>query len=500
MRRNRVQLGRSAQHRTIGIRHRVKQTAAGESHPTQLAVHVGGASTAVELKSEEDELKFLKEGIQLGDVFLMSLGGSGDRLAYALARVAATKKGCLLRVPPRVLKDYRERVEGSKDDDATHLIALYEENSRAFYPVEPRDLALIKSREALRALNEAMKARMACEQQIRAGLIGSIYCSDEGGYPEGKIEQLYEEAKANSVVLQNLLAEEAKRERRLQAELVHVPIYNQLFKPIVGVGPKIAARILTSISDIRLFEMEPDQERLAELGEEIDRIEQAVYGPILPSLTGVFATRATEWKGKGNGELHFLQLGAAAQWLRAQGRHNEAVQLQRALELHQERSNIRKRARRQGASKLKAFAGVHLINDSVQCQDCWRIWKTDDNGLICPTCQSANVDAHGTFPRRRRGTTCNWNPEVRQAMYLLGDQFNRRPGTRWGAMLLDYKRKLREKYPERLSIDGKLRYTDAHIHRMATWKTLGRFMEWLYDEWYRLEAGKPTSEVYDQAA
>jgi len=106
--------------------------------------------------------------------------------------------------------------------------------------------------------------------------------------------------------------------------------------------------------------------------------------------------------------------------------------------------------------QLKAFCGVHVQSD-------------------------------GRFPRKRSGSVANWNPRARQALYLLADQFNRRPDSDWGLKLRDYKVKLREKHPEVEEVNGKKRYTDGHIHKMAIWRTLTKFVEWLWREWTRLE-------------
>jgi transposase len=107
------------------------------------------------------------------------------------------------------------------------------------------------------------------------------------------------------------------------------------------------------------------------------------------------------------------------------------------------------------ASKLKAYCGVHLLPD-------------------------------GTFPRRRGGTQANWSGAVRQALYLFGDQCVKRPDSKWGIYLRRMKANLRAKHPEVIEVDGKKRYTDGHIHRMGIWRTLTRFIEWLFREWWEL--------------
>jgi|APSaa5957512622_1039677.scaffolds.fasta_scaffold50010_1 transposase len=110
------------------------------------------------------------------------------------------------------------------------------------------------------------------------------------------------------------------------------------------------------------------------------------------------------------------------------------------------------------AAKLKAFCGVHLLTD-------------------------------GRFPRRRHGELANWQPEARQALYLLGEQFNKwRPNSAWGKKFREYKIHFRTVHPEIETNDNnKKKYTDGHIHKMATWRTLTKFVEFLYKEWWRLE-------------
>lgn len=62
----------------------------------------------------------------------------------------------------------------------------------------------------------------------------------------------------------------------------------------------------------------------------------------------------------------------------------------------EEKQKRKNKALEKGAAKLMKFCGVHVMPD-------------------------------GRFPRRRTGEVANWSPAVRQSLYLLGDQFNRRP-------------------------------------------------------------------------
>jgi transposase len=215
-----------------------------------------------------------------------------------------------------------------------------------------------------------MKARIACEQRLRRQLIGKVFCQQDGLYPEGSIEVMFDQAKANDTILQSLLAEEKRREKELLKATEALDVYNALFKPIEGCGYLIAARIIAAVIDIRRFK---------------------------------------------------------------------------------------------SSAQLKAFCGVHVLAD-------------------------------GQLPRRRHGQVANWNPTTRQALYLLAEQFNRRPNSIWGKKLLTIKEKIRQVHPKVEMVNGKRCYSKGHIHKMALWRTVTKFVEWLWREWWRLEKQRQIEE------
>ncbi|KKQ56036.1 MAG: hypothetical protein US74_C0019G0007 [Parcubacteria group bacterium GW2011_GWA2_38_13] len=108
------------------------------------------------------------------------------------------------------------------------------------------------------------------------------------------------------------------------------------------------------------------------------------------------------------------------------------------------------------------------------------------------------------FPRKRRGSVSKVSP-IRQAIFLLVDQANRRPTSLWGRKLLENKAKLRERHPEPVmmpsadpktgkdKIDSKTGkpvlvkcYTDGHIHKMGIWKTAEQICNHIYHEWWKI--------------
>ncbi|TSC83961.1 MAG: hypothetical protein G01um101413_764 [Parcubacteria group bacterium Gr01-1014_13] len=430
--------------RHIGIQHRRKKTAAGEARPTRVCI-IGEDKnvTEYELEDEMSELDFVHgifptqfravedsddiatfkpnhikwrkakkderveeipenrrrmdgkicmvldkvpaayDGLQSGDVVGMVLGGSGDRFAFALSKRGEKVGASVYRLPSFALKEWRETLDKEKEDDADLLAQLVCDSQSDFYLVNRRERSLIQLGQAYRDRMDAMKARMGCEQRIRQNLVGLVFCSEEGQYPQGTIEVLYEQAKSNDKILAGYVAEEKERDKNLAKILGQINIYEELFEPIEGVGPAIAARLIVAIGDIRRF--------------------------------------ATD-------------------------------------------------------AKLKAYLGVHVMNGG----------KYGDR----PT--------NKQFVRRRAGEVANWQEDGRQALYLLVDQFNRRADSVWGKKLREIKARLREKHPEVVEVEGKKRYTDGHIHKMALWRTATKFTQWLWKQWTRLESNPEYAQQLKQ--
>lgn len=406
--------------RILTVKHRVKQTAEGEARPTLVTVVAGSTVKQIELESEQDELDFVNgeyptsyrawaplqdkvqdfkpwhvkwkgkgedriihqvpatyEGLKKNDTVLMQLGGSGDRLASAMARTVMPIGGMVCRAPPHVTKA-RKANRDMSDNDV--LLELWEQDSDSFYIIDEPELRRIAVREAFENRREAQLARMGCQQRLRQREIGNIFIS---GVLKREItlEDSFEQLHANSPILDALIKEEAVATKLLE-QAVKASRPWALFEPIEGVGPAIAGALIASIGDVKRF----------------------------PTY-----------------------------------------------------------------QKLMAFCGLHPL--------------TRDGQKFGQGAVRENGDS--IFPRRRRNQLSNWPNAPKQALFLLGDQFNRRPESYWGAKLIENKANLRVAHPEVVIQDGKKRYTNGHIHKMAIWKTLRQFVRWMYRAWMNLENGKP---------
>ena len=103
------------------------------------------------------------DGLSSGDRVVMVLGGSGDRLAYALSRRGEEIIADVVRIPSSELKRFRESINATKEDDHKTLVAFAERSHTftLYHPITARDRDLIKTQEAFRARKDAQKDRIA---------------------------------------------------------------------------------------------------------------------------------------------------------------------------------------------------------------------------------------------------------------------------------------------------------------------------------------------------
>jgi hypothetical protein len=583
--------------RYIGFVHRVKQTAAGEARPTMvIIIDQCGNMIKHELKTEADELEFVLglfvlgmrktkadddlstymkhhikwralkddedaddfptellrsegeddektyfvatnvpkgyEGLKANDIVGACLGGSGDRFSFALSRQADQDlkgQAVVMRIPPIELKTLREQMGREKKDDALTLAELVRDMPEKFQRVTVRERKLIKLRGVYEARMEALESRKQCAQRFRQRSIGRVFCSEEGLYPEGSLEDAFARDAANYRILQALLKEEAACNRELKAVVEALPVWQYIFDEIPGVGPAIAAGIIAAIGDIRRFRAEPDPEKMTQLADKCQQHE--IDGDLIAGLElHEVKTRIAAKKAEGKTVNMYVMTQMVRDHWNWNDQPTKAVALDKALDIHKERSRLRSVARKHGGpGKLKAYMGVHVLSNQPPSKQ---------------------------FPRKRTGQVANWNTRGRQALYQLGDQFNRRPDTFWGAKLRENKVYFRNRHqlpvkvkqglsdpfrmceqfflrnnviptaptapittqeelqawfdqekvnlPSTVNNDellnivrsvglakasGKVRqlYGNAHIHKMATWRTLSQFVEWLFHKWNDLE-------------
>jgi len=534
--------------RSIGIRHRVKKTSRGEARPTQVAVVEGRKIRTYNLEDETAELDFIRgyfptkhrkpeadedvgkfprhqlnlralkkgeadglppnllvmgegkdkkkfflvtgvpaewDGIMAGDVVAMSLGGSGDYLAFAISRRGDAIGSEIWRIPPSQLKSERsESDDDSKDKDAELMARLVETKRELFRPVTPRDRDGLLLRINYRSFEESLKARIATEQRLYQRLIGEVFCSEDGLYPEGGVEAAYREAKANDKILLGQVAEEKAREAKMLAALGRLDAFRKVLEPVEGVGTRIAARILAGIGDVNRFVVKPYLEEIERL-----RQEATDWADIGKVTETAYVRRDREARREFYERIRKEKL--------EDGKTDDAEALTNALAALDLIRKLKRKADDRSVSRFKHYCGVHVRSGGKY-------------GIVPANCQ---------FPKNESGEVSDWCGTARQAFWLIAsDQCNKRPDSEWGQYRRRMKEGFRERHPEPIAVqlldkDGKPKlhkkgkrkgepivenwYTDGHIYRMAVWRTATRFAEWLFRELMKLErqGAEPTREV-----
>jgi hypothetical protein len=520
--------------RFVGIRHRVKKTAEGEARPTQVAILAGSKVLTLDLDDERAELDFVLgilpvkfravepgedlapfakhhvkwrkakagedlsalpeshrmfiekkphvadkvpaayEGLKDGDTVAMSLGGSGDYLAFALSRQADKVGAEIWRIPPFHLKEQRPSAE--KDGDAQLMAELVRDKRGLFRPVTPRDRDQLLLRIRYRGFEEAMKARIATEQRLYQRLIGEIFTQPDGLYPEGDLEEAFKAAKANDKILKSQTAEEAARERDMLAALQKLEAF-KVMGPVEGVGPRIAGRLTAAaLVNLGRFVVKPDEAEIEKL-----RVEATEWAKVAECE----ATGIERKPNEARREYYFR----VRQALLERGETDRSESLQEAINCLDHIRKLKRQAEAKSCNKFKAYCGVHVFQGG----------------------KHGDQPEEARFPRRRGDQVANWSGTARQAFFLVVDQFNKRPDSKWGKYLRQMKANQRNLHPEPIKVpslnkDGtpKLnkksdepilvsRYTDGHIHKRALWRTATRFAEWLFRELVKFETGATTA-------
>jgi hypothetical protein len=92
--------------------------------------------------------------------------------------------------------------------------------------------------------------------------------------------------------------------------------------------------------------------------------------------------------------------------------------------------------------------------------------------------------------------TMGRNTSARETLFMLSLEFEKLPESRWGKMYSQYMQRFRQNHPA--PVRKKVRYgvmrrvvtqyTDEHIESLARWRTISRFVEWLFLAWKKAES------------
>lgn len=444
--------------RIIAIRHRVKKTTKGEARPTMVAIKEGDHVYELTLEEDDDELDFLLHRFPLKyrktdpteDISAVPkhLVKWGDAVDWPGDYEPHTSQRRIHEEELQYAKSIPEFYDGLKKDDVVVMI-LGGSGDRFAAALSRRGETV--NAEVRRITPFALKSKRGSEdkESDHFTLLAAF-----GSSPELFVRMTLRDRDLVRVREQFFARQEVQRARIGCGNRLRQQLNGRVFLPESGLYPEGTIEDefdVVKANDIIFKALS------AEEGQRENELRKLIRN--LPAWKNVFAGV------EGCGEVIAAGIIAAV-------------------------GDVR---RFPTDAKFKKFCGVHVESDksqstAVRCvnPEC-RKHYLDVSITSCSVCSGdVRVEFKGIFPRRRAGQLANWHPRARQALYLLADQFNRRPDSIWGQKLREYKLKFREKHPEEI-VDGKKRYSNGHIHRMAIWRTLTKFVEWLHGEWTRAE-------------
>lgn len=457
------------------------------------------------------------DGIKAGDTIVTMTGGSGGMLTWAMAQ-KARELGEGTRVMIIPTGQFAKCFPDQREDDHLNLVTLFKERPELFRQATEADTDIIRLQFIFREWEQAQQARKAAQQRAHQAAIGTIFAQSTVGFDGISFAHGLNAVAAAHPSVEALATLEGDFYKDLGRLIRRFPIYANVLADVSGVGPRIAAGLLSQIGDFTRFMVEPDNRAIEQHVATIRRIKAELdFDTWLPeAIDAYWRTRAT-WREHGLPE--WMELRIVANYARQNGHQDDATKLKNALAIfktahdesrattHRESKTI-ERLRNEGHfnnHREEALAAHWAEVDRQQAED--RSFSQDHRrqaqilqtffmreirgadsvaakaGQIVEA-YSAIGKAHkkarraglsrfmafcgcfvlrdGTFPRNVNHGGKNapkWNRRVRQALFQLGDQFNRQTGKRktvWGQALLDNKAELRAKHNARITVRNDL--------------------------------------------
>ncbi len=421
--------------RIIGIRSRVKQTKEGEARPTQVIIYGGKKPVTILLEEDQDELDFIR-GIFPTEFRCIKPTEDISSLPFNHVKWEKIKldevavgvhesqilPGKIRMKATKVASEY----EGLKPNDTVVMCLGF--GDELAYALTRRGATLQPNATVHRVPGFLLK-----QYREKDGVVGS---AEKAKDEDGKL--LVEMFESTS----ELFHEIKNRDEQIIDVRIKFRQVQEAMKARIACGQRLDQRLRSEV-----YVSDPELYPEGKLEDFFKR--QKANDIVLSALESEEASRKKELENALKDLDIYQQIFAPIEGCgpAIAGRIISAIQ------------DIR---RFRSAPALKAYAGVHVMKGG----------------------KYAEVDDKKQFPRRRTGQVCNWNDEIRKALYLLTDQANRRPESFWGKKLRQNKERWAALHPDASTM---------HVHKTALWRTASQMIVYIYNECTKMETSKALS-------
>jgi hypothetical protein len=195
-------------------------------------------------------------GYQPGDIVVMLSGGSGNLFAHLLSRVGEKIGSKVVRTSAARAKEFRSTTEYAEIEHMHRaLVWMHKLNPEKFRELLPRHRAQVEVEELYKLFEEVQNDRKACGLRLFQRAKRFAFTGDGVETQEMvTVQERHKALLASDPVHLALEAEEKRIEREALKVMEGMPIYDRVLKPVAGIGPRIALRLIASIPDITAFE------------------------------------------------------------------------------------------------------------------------------------------------------------------------------------------------------------------------------------------------------
>ncbi len=159
----------------------------------------------------------------------------------------------MYRIAPYHLKEYRSGKD--KKSDTAFLLEMFTGTTHRdlFVEFEAYDAKTIEISALAKYRLLMMKRRISVYQTILQAQHDLLLITDEDCFPAGVIADEYRKRTADDPFLVATEAAEKHAKKELEKIFKNYDVYQKIFEPVEGCGPLIAARIISTVGDIRRF-------------------------------------------------------------------------------------------------------------------------------------------------------------------------------------------------------------------------------------------------------
>ena len=190
------------------------------------------------------QLAFVENVLREGDRIYGEMGSGMDGFTVASLRQSAS----VFRVPPRVVKLWREECGLAKEDTAVALKSLAENQPNAYYEVEEKAAGIARLSAMLQTFYFLQKRLRIPTHQRSLAVDRQARFLYETGSQEQELALVIQQTGLDAIDRW-----EDWWLKRLDKETKSNPFIRGYLLPIYGVGPRISARIVGTVSDVRRF-------------------------------------------------------------------------------------------------------------------------------------------------------------------------------------------------------------------------------------------------------